>query len=386
MIASRLARARQIGRPHSREADPTVSNPSSPTLQPFPVSSTQGHQARHLLALPGDVEVDEVETLAVSRFAGARWDVAPSGTDPLTPAPRTARPGEPGVLRTSRHTTLTGPYSPWSADGVNPGLPPATDQVFDVVCPRERGDVPIPGGGDRDGVGRAFPAGLPTREEERVIAWLVEVARRLGGSVRVDAANPASPAVVLTPDPGAAVNMAVFSDVWLDPQAAVTVVGAVHPRVVLATEGSSYQGPPKGIGELPLYRGETLDPELRRALHAQADDIDIAALTSGKILDGYGLVIDMGLDGLVAVEVGGEEQLPLLLRSLPWAAQGAVAYRVRWEPRDLVESQTEVPSFELRIARKRAAELVATVTRAIYAAVGGEIADEADFLLDPQDV
>ena len=115
-------------------------------------------------------------------------------------------------------------------------------------------------------------------------------------------------------------------------------------------------------------------------------DIDIAALTSGKILDGYGLVIDMGLDGLVAVEVGGEEQLPLLLRSLPWAAQGAVAYRVRWEPRDLVESQTEVPSFELRIARKRAAELVATVTRAIYAAVGGEIADEADFLLDPQDV
>jgi len=26
------------------------------------------------------------------------------------------------------------------------------------------------------------------------------------------------------------------------------------------------------------------------------------------------------------------------------------------------------------------------VTRALYAAVGGEIADEADFLVDPQDV
>ncbi|MFF3063956.1 hypothetical protein ACFVQ3_05300 [Oerskovia sp. NPDC057915] len=363
-----------------------MSQPTSPTLQPFPASSAQAHQARHLLALPGDVEVDEVETLAVSRFAGARWDVAPSGTDPLTPAPRTARPGEPGVLRTSRHTTLTGPYSPWSADGVNPGLPPGTEQVFDVVCPRDRGAVPIPGGGDRDGVGRAFPAGLPTREEERVISWLVEVARRLGGSIRVDTADAASPVVVLTPDPGVAVNMSVFSDVWLDPQAAVAVVGAVHPRVVLATEGNPYQGPPQGIGELPLYRGETLDPELRRALHAQADDIDIAALTSGKILDGYGLLIDMGVDGLVAVEVGGEEQLPLLLRNLPWASQGAVAYRVRWEPRDLVESQMEVPSFELKIARKRAAELVATVTRALYAAVGGEIADEADFLVDPQDV
>lgn len=386
MIPSRLTRARQIGRSHRREADTTVSQAPSSTLQPFPASSAQGHQARHLLALPGDVEIDEVETLAVSRFAGARWDVAPSGTDPLTPAPRTAKPGEPGVLRTSRHSTLTGPYSPWSADGTNPGLPPGTEQVYDVVCPRERGDVPFPGGGDRDGVGRAFPAGLPTREEERVIAWLVEVARRLGGSIRVDAGNPAAPAVVLTPDPGVAVDMSVFSDVWLDPEAALSVVSTVHPRVVLATEGRSYGGPPQGIGELPLYRGEKMDPELRRALHAQADDIDIAALTSGKVLDGYGLILDMGVDGLVAVEIGGEEQLPLLLRNLPWASQGAVAYRLRWEPRDLVEAQTESPSFELKIARKRAAELIATVTRALYAAVGGEIADEADFLVDPQDI
>ncbi|MHA7134748.1 hypothetical protein [Oerskovia turbata] len=363
-----------------------MSPSTSPTLPPLPASSAQGHQARHLLALPGDVEVDEVETLAVSRFAGARWDVAPSGTDPLFPPPRTAKPGEPGVLRTSRHTTVTGPFSPWSADGSDPGLPPGTDQVYEVVCPRERGDAPIPGGGDRDGVGRAFPAALPTREEERVVSWLVEVARRLGGAIRVDVANPAAPGVVLTPDPGATVNMSVYSDVWLDPQAALAVVGGVHPRVVLATEGSPYQGPPQGIGERPLYRGETLDPDLRRALHAQADDIDIAALTSGKILDGYGLLIDMGVDGLVAVEVAGEEMLPLLLRGLPWAAQGAIAYRICWEPHDLVESQMEVPSFELKVARKRAAELVATVTRAVHAAVGGEIADEADFLVEPQDV
>ena len=98
MIPSRLTRARQIGRSHRREADTTVSQAPSSTLQPFPASSAQGHQARHLLALPGDVEIDEVETLAVSRFAGARWDVAPSGTDPLTPAPRTAKPGEPFIL------------------------------------------------------------------------------------------------------------------------------------------------------------------------------------------------------------------------------------------------------------------------------------------------
>ncbi|MEK8226246.1 hypothetical protein NKG05_09520 [Oerskovia sp. M15] len=36
--------------------------------------------------------------------------------------------------------------------------------------------------------------------------------------------------------------MSVFSDVWLDPEAALAVVSAVHPRVVLATEGRSYEG------------------------------------------------------------------------------------------------------------------------------------------------
>ncbi|OLT51000.1 hypothetical protein BJF88_01950 [Cellulosimicrobium sp. CUA-896] len=341
----------------------------------------QAHQARHLLGVPGDVLVDELETLALSRFAGARWDVAPVGAEPLVPPARTASPGQPGVLRTSRHSTLTGPYSPAGA-----GLPPGTALVLDVVCPRERGEAPYPGGGDRDGVGRAFPAGLPVREEERVVTWLVAAARRLGGSVRTDVGHPASPGVVLTPDPGAAVDMSLYSDVWLEPTAALALVARQHPRTTLATEGASYGGPPKGIAELPLYPGEKMDPELRRSIHAAADGVDIRALTTGSVLDGYGLLVDLGLDGLVAVEVGGEDQLPLLLRGLPWAADGAVSYRVRWEPRDLLESQEEQPSMEHRVARKRAAGVVAQVVGTLHDAVGGEIADEAEFLVDREDL
>src|SRR5690606_20840886 len=140
------------------------------------------------------------------------------------------------------------------------------------------------------------------------------------------------------------------------------------------------------IAELPLYPGEKMDPALRRAIHAAADDVDIKALTTGAVLDGYGLLLDLGMDGLVAVEVGGEEALPLLLRGLPWTADGAVGYRVRWEPHDLVESQREQPSFEHQVARKRAAQVVAQVARTLYDAVGGEIADEADFLVDPEDL
>ncbi|MBE9939045.1 hypothetical protein, partial [Cellulosimicrobium cellulans] len=263
---------------------------------------------------------------------------------------------------------------------------PGAALVFDVVCPRERGDVPYPGGGDRDGVGRAFPGGLPVREEERVVAFLVAAARRLGGSVRTDVGNPAGAGVVLTPDPGVAVDMTLYSDVWLDPHAALALVGRLHPRTRLATEGKPYEGPPKGIAELPLYPGEKMDPELRRALHAAADDVDIKALTTGAVLDGYGLLVDLGMDGLVAVEVGGEEALPLLLRGLPWTVGGAVSYRVRWEPQDLAESQREQPSLDHQIARKRAAEVVTQVTRTLHQAVGGEVADEAEFLVDPEDL
>jgi hypothetical protein len=367
---------------------------SAPTLPAVPRVAAQGHQARHLLALPVDVVVDEVEVLAMSRFPGTRWDVVPAdlpGAD--VPVGRMAGPGEPGVLRLTRHSALTGPYGA----GAELGLPGGAAMVFDVVCPRERWPDPPPqDGGDRDGLARAFPAGLPNREEERVVQWLVAVARRLGGSLRLDVAGlwdeseaagrgPGS-GVVLTPDPDADVDLTVYSDVWLDPQAAHRVLQAVHPRATLATEGRPYEGPPKGIAELPLYPGEKMDPEVRRAIHARADEFDIAALQEPQVLDGYGIVVDLGHDGFVTVEIGGEENLPLLLRELPWAGSGAVSYGIHWDPPDLLESQLEFPRPAHVVARRRAAELVSRLASALHEAVGGEIADESDFLLDPQDL
>ncbi|WP_125775453.1 hypothetical protein [Antribacter gilvus] len=365
-------------------------------MPPVPRTSAQPHQARHLLAVPADVLTDEIEVLALSRFSATRWDVVPADVDPNesgAPQGRPAGKGEPGVLRTSRHTTVTGPYLP-QGDGFDLGLPPGTAMVFDVVSPRERGEPPYPGGGDRDGLGRSFPAGMPEREEGRVLSWLIAVARRLGGSLRLDVAGlwdasgstARGAGVTLTPDPGVTIDMSVYSDVWLDPQAAFAILQPVHVRTVLATQGTDWQGPPRGIADRPLFPGEKMDPEERKAIHAAADDFDIAALQAPHVLDGYGLTIDLQHDGIVAVEIGGEEQLPLLLRGLPWTANGAVCYRVRWEPPDLDDWHSEFPSMEHRIARKRAAELVSQVALAIYRAVGGEIADEDGFLVDPDDL
>src|SRR5699024_3048335 len=127
--------------------------------------------------------------------------------------------------------TLTGPYAP-AGSGFDIGLPPGNAILFDVVCHRERGEPPF-SLGDRDGIGRAFPQGLPEREEGRIVTWMVAAARRLGGVLRVDVGGlwdtGAAPAgtgprpgtgVVLTPDAETCVDMSVYSRVWLEPDAA----------------------------------------------------------------------------------------------------------------------------------------------------------------------
>lgn len=374
---------------------------ASPQLQPLPRTAALAHQARHVLLVPGDVELDEIEVLALSRFSATRWDVVPAGILPGNvagaPQGRRAAGKEAGVLRISRHAVVNGPYLPVGA-GFDLGVPSGAAMAFDVVCHRERGEAPFPAG-DRDGIGRAFAAGMPEREERRLVEWLVAVARRLGGSLRLDvgglwdsAADAAAPAakqgagIVLTPDADAAIDMIVYSDVWLDPQAAHTILQKVHPRARLHMDGKEWGGPPEGIADKSLYRGEVMDPELRKKLHAAADEYDIRALTGPRVLDGYGLIVDLGHDGIVSIEISGEEKLPRLLRGLPWAAQGAVRYAVHWDPSDLVESQREFPAMELRVARKRAAELVARIAGAVQAAAGGEVADEDGFLVDPVDL
>lgn len=368
---------------------------------PLPRSAAQAHQARHLIAVPADVTVDELEVLAMSRFTATRWDRTPADILPgdVTSAPQgpRAKGNEPGVLRISRHATLTGPYAPHGR-GFDVGLPPGNALLFDVVCHRERGEPPF-SLGDRDGIGRAFPQGLPEREEGRLVTWLVAAARRLRGVLRVDVgglwdAEPTSgtpgprpgTGVVLTPDAEATVDMSLYSRVWLEPEAALATVRPLHSRTRLATEGVEWGGPPAGIADKPLYPGEKMDPRRRRQLHAAADEYDIAALRGPKVLHGYGLLIELGVDGIVAVEVAGEEHLPPVLRGLPWTADGAVRYRIHWEAPDQVEANQEQPGMEHRVARKRAAELVTRIVGVLYEAAGGEIADEDEFLVNPADL
>ncbi len=366
-----------------------------------PLDRTDGH---HVLALPADAVPSVVEILARSRFPRAQWEAADPGTGP-TPGSATASTtgtsgagtpdagtpgtaatpagGGPRALRLSRHSRLLGPYGVDREIAADTGLPPGLAYLLEA--PVERGNPPAPYGGDRLGLRRAFPAGLPVRDEERVLLWALDAARRLGGAVRI-AERDGSPGALLSPEPAAAIDLTVWSDLWLDPDAALAVMRQAVPRAQLNLPSGRWYGPPSDIGASPAPGAGALTPEQRATLHAAADEFDRQAMENPEPMTAYGALADLELDGMLALEISGETTLPPVIAALPWASRGAVAYRVRWEPADLEDAEQERPSPMHRVARGRAAPMVVAVARAVHGAVGGEVTDAMDFVVDPADL
>lgn len=340
--------------------------------------------AHHVLVLPSGIGPESVEILATSRFPRAAWEHHATPPQVGARAPRlAAQPA--GTLRLSRLTTLVGPYQVDRGTATELGLPIGTGSAYVLHGPTERGAPPWAGAtGDRDGLARAFPDGLPVRDEARMLDWAIAVARRLAGAVRTAAGQDGRAPVVLTPDPAAAVDLTVWSDRWLDPDAALAVMRQALPRAYLNLPAGTWQGPPSDLGRVPGT--EALTDAQRAYLRAEADAFDRAMLADPAPMDTYGLLADLDLDGFVALEIGGEPSPPPVVAGLPWAANGAVAYRVRWEPVDETELEQERPSLAHRVARGRATPLVVAVARAVHGRVGGEITDMMGFVVDPADL
>lgn len=337
----------------------------------------------HLLALPSGHGPEAVEILATSRFPRAAWETPPAAPPAVgTRMPR-ATPAHSRVLRLSRLSTLAGPYAFDRGLATELGLPVPGGTAYLLHAPVERGAPPFPGAGDRDGLARAFPDGLPVRDELRVLEWLVAVARRLAGAVRTAAGPGGREPVVLAPDPAAAVDLTVWSQYWLEPDDALSVMRLALPRAYLNLPKATWQGPAEPAGAVPGT--EPLTEDQRHYLHAEADAYDAQMLAEPPPMQTYGLLADLDLDGFVALEIGPEDPPPVVA-GLPWAADGAVAYRVRWEPVDETELEMERPSFAHRVARGRAAPLVVAVARAVHGKVGGEVTDAMGFVVHPADL
>jgi hypothetical protein len=259
---------------------------------------------------------------------------------------------------------------------------------------RERCDPPFPGTSDPSGIARAFPEGLPIREEARVAAWAVAAARRLGGAVRFDETG-----TVLVPRADAAIDLTVYSNLWLEPDSALALGLRVSPAFRLATGGRARDGlagaPSKrrglhtavgaGSSPLPDQVSSALSKAQRAQLHQRADAYDTEMLQRKPGTDRYALRGDFGAGGLVWLEVSGGEA-PMALRKLAWARFGAVAYGVRWDPVDSRDALVEFPDARQRDERSAAAGMIARLAREIHRVTGIEVLDADGFPVNPADL
>lgn len=313
----------------------------------------------HLLALADDVDAAEVEALAVSWFPHAGWYAE-------------------HVLVLAEEALLTGPWQVSAETRATLRLGPEHTQVFLLRCPVLRG-APAPAHlAHVDPLTASFPEGAPLGVEAAALEFLMAAARRLAGSVRV-----AGSGRLLHPDPDADVNLSLYSPIWLEPDSLVNTLRGVLPGIRLATDLAEFTQPhalppPPVPDEPPL-------PEPERAwLEAESAAFDDAALEARPVLDGYGAIADLGLDGSLEVAVEGEDHPPLALGGLDWAENGVIAYALRWWPGDEEAAYAAEVSDDMREARGRVRALLEQAALALYAVVGGEVTDESGFLVEPE--
>ncbi|MDR0594603.1 MAG: hypothetical protein LBG60_15415 [Bifidobacteriaceae bacterium] len=325
-------------------------------------------ETHHLLVLAPDIDTNEIAILASTRWRAVEQAM--------------------GEITLSRYSSLFGPYTIGAGLGPSLGLPRGLNQAWMATTLTERGDRPRPGALDPTGVSRAFPNGLPVREERRVVDFLVAAARRLGGVVRFHDSG-----LMVAPVPDGALDLTVCSPLWLEPEAALATARSVVPSFNLAINWLDFapvRRDPEDPGDLDPYAlpsewepPDRPSPERAAELRRLAGERDQAALAAPPTLDRYALSVDLGPAGTLLLEICGVDSPPGALRQVPWAAQGAVAYTIRWVPVDPRHLAMEFPPADHCRTRSQMAALLAALARVVYQTVGGEVLDADAFPIDP---
>lgn len=300
----------------------------------------------HELWLPAGTGVDVVARLVRHRYPAA-----------------TATPD--GDLTLTRHSVLRG-------DETRGHLVLTADTL------RERGDAPLPGQVDPVGWYRAFPDGVPDREERRVLDLLVALARRLRGSLVLGASD--GPGRSLAPDPVGLLDLRVLSDVALDPHQVLAAAQQAEPSARLAMDGVAFEPRPESEPDLPDLVRE-MDPAARAEVEAFSRWADEQALAAPDLLDAF--AVEVPLDdvlGTVVVEAHAEDDLPPPVRDRGWS--DACAYEVRWLPADPLQAETDLPDAAFLAAREVVRPRLRAVARAVAELAPGEVLDADGFPVD----
>ncbi|MBL8932855.1 MAG: hypothetical protein JNL54_22260 [Kineosporiaceae bacterium] len=351
------------------------SAPLTGVIVTYPDGGPAGLRSRHLLMLPSTVSPRDVGELLRSRVPDARLETQ-------------------GIARLGRHCRVYGPFELSMEDAVDAGVPMPWTLVYALDAPVERDLPPHSGEDDRDGFAHAFPQGLPWREEGRALQLLVGLARRLQGAVRVHGTG-----VVIQPDPMRGVDLLLHSPTWLEPHVVQGIVARVVPGAELAVDGQEWHGPDAhayaGAYTAHATADDPLTPAELQALHAMADQVDLAALRAADTIDAFAVVAEFpgpawipgGVlpdhrDGAIEVLVHVSDPGEPSVAGQDWGAHPFVTYEVRWACAQPEERERRLPSSSYLASRERVQPLVAAVARALVEAAGGVVTDEEGFLVD----
>lgn len=321
---------------------------------------------RHVLAVAGDVTVDDVEALIVTKYPHAYWS-------------------EPDVLTLTERVHLSGPFVLDAAARQELELPAEASFAYLLTCPPERGG-PVPA--ELAAVGgmlAAFADGAVEGREASVLEALLALGRRLGAVVRTSTGH------VLEPPEWAGVDLRVYAPVWLYPDALVYVLHSALPGIQVPDEprtGPLPPGSPREASQLADRSGHDvaqLDDSERAWLHAEADAFDAHALAEPEVLESYGANWSYPSGGVITVSVEPAHQIPpgvlAGLEHEPDADDGAMVYELRWHPDDPMQWQQDPPPAVLRSECADARSRIESAAAALSHATGGRATDDDEFLV-----
>ena len=261
--------------------------------------------------------------LATAWFPEASW--ARSPVTAATAPPRmtgarfrgmvaeSAASAAPGLLALAPGATLEGPTSLDRDDARQAGLG-ARDVDLYALDSTDASSVPL------------------------VYGWMSAAARRAAGGI-----VPADRSRLVVPDPGAAVDLTLWS-----------------PRTLAAGDA------------LPLVRPAMSGARVGRPVEPGDGSFAITATFE--------------YDGAITVRVARSRQIPVALAALDPSEYGPCAYQVSWEPLEPEELHADSPSQLHLIARSRVQQSVARIAAALLEGAGGTVVDSGGFVVGPDEL
>ncbi|MDQ0375390.1 hypothetical protein [Cellulomonas humilata] len=296
-----------------------------------------------LVELPGDLDGrnvlvvprgTDVVVLATAWFPDAAWTREPVSAEqaakvrPMTGArfrgisSVVAEPA-PGLLRLNGAASLEGPTPVGRAEAQAAGLVVPEVDLYALVPADPRASLDL------------------------VYGWMTAAARRAVGSI-----VPADRGKVVVPDPGAAVDLTLWSPMPLSAQDALPLV---RPAMTGARVG------PTDVPRPQQSEGASGPPT-------------------------FSVTATFEYDGAITVRTGRSTEVPVALSRLDWREFGPWSYHVSWRPPEPEELRSEHPSQLHLIARSRVEPSVARIAAALWRAVGGTVVDSGGFIVTPAEL